>query len=489
VTSLQLKDMALWRQQVHIDGQWRPARSGQTLQVVNPADRQALGTVPACDDTDTRDAIEAAQAALPAWRAMTAQQRAVLLLRWYELMLAHADDLALLMTLEQGKPLAEAKGEILYGASFVQWFAGEGVRAYGETIPAPQANRRIFVRKMPVGVCAAITPWNFPNAMITRKLAPALAAGCTVVVKPSELTPYSALALAELGERAGFPPGVLNIVTGAPVAIGAELTRNPTVRKLTFTGSTAVGKTLLRQCADTVKRVSLELGGNAPVIVFDDADLGTAVTGVMASKFRNSGQTCVCANRIYVQAGIYGRFTERLVEEVGKLQVGLGTAQGTTIGPLINPAALRKVQAHVEDAQAKGARLAAGGKSAAHGAQFFEPTVLTGAHHGMVLAHEETFGPVAALFPFETEAEVIAQANDSPFGLAAYVFSNDVSRLFRVSEALECGMVGMNTGAISTAVAPFGGVKESGLGREGSLYGIEEFLEVQTLHLDLAAAG
>ncbi len=420
---------------------------------------------------------------------MTAQERATFLMKWHDLMLAHADDLALLMTLEQGKPLSEAKGEILYGASFVQWFAAEGVRSYGETIPAQQANRRIFVRKVPVGVCAAITPWNFPNAMITRKLAPALAAGCTVVVKPSDLTPYSALALAELGARAGFPKGILNIVTGAPEGIGGELTSNPTVRKLTFTGSTAVGKKLLRQCADTVKRVSLELGGNAPVIVFDDAELDTAIAGVMASKFRNSGQTCVCANRIYVQAGIYGRFTERLVGEVRKLRVGEGTELSTTTGPLINEPALRKVRTHVEDAISKGASVVAGGQSSSQGSQFFQPTVLTDADESMLLAHEETFGPVAALFRFNTEAEAIGRANDSPYGLAAYVFSKDVSRLFRVSESLECGMVGMNTGAISTAVAPFGGMKESGLGREGSSHGIEEFLEIQTLHLDLQAGG
>lgn len=487
--TVQLKDPTLWRQQAYIGGEWRHARSAATLDVINPASRQRLGSIAACDGADTRDAIEAADAALPAWKALTAQGRATLLMKWHDLMLVHAEDLALLMTLEQGKPLSEAKGEILYGASFVQWFAAEGVRSYGETIPAPQANRRIFVRKVPVGVCAAITPWNFPNAMITRKLAPALAAGCTVVVKPSDLTPFSALALAELGERAGFPRGVLNIVTGAPEAIGGELTSNPTVRKLTFTGSTAVGKKLLRQCADTVKRVSLELGGNAPVIVFDDADLDTAIAGVMASKFRNSGQTCVCANRIYVQAGIYGRFTERLVSEVRKLRVGVGTEPGTTIGPLINEPALRKVKAHVEDAMAKGASVAAGGQSSSLDSHFFQPTVLTNADESMLLAHEETFGPVAALFRFNTEAEAVDRANDSPYGLAAYVFSKDVSRLFRVSESLECGMVGMNTGAISTAVAPFGGMKESGLGREGSSHGIEEFLEIQTLHLDLQAGG
>jgi len=482
----QLKDMALLRQQVFIGGEWRDARSGRELEVVDPASGQHIGSVPACDAADTRDAIEAADRALPEWKAMTAQARAALLHKWHDLMLAHADDLALLMTLEQGKPLAEAKGEVLYGASFVQWFAGEGIRAYGEMIPAPQANRRIFVRKMPVGVCAAITPWNFPNAMITRKLAPALAAGCTVVVKPSELTPFSALALAELALRAGIPAGVLNIVTGMPEAIGSELTGNPTVRKLTFTGSTPVGKKLLRLCADTVKRVSMELGGNAPVIVFDDADIDVAVAGVMASKFRNSGQTCVCANRIYVQAGIYTRFAERLAAEVRKLKVGKGTAEGVSIGPLINASALHKVRTHVQDAVEKGARVLVGGDSSAEGAQFFQPTVLTEASDAMVLAGEETFGPVAALFRFDTEAEVVRRANDTPFGLAAYVFTNDASRVFRVGEALEYGMVGLNTGAISMAVAPFGGVKESGLGREGSHHGIDEFLEVQALHLDIA---
>lgn len=482
---VQLRDPTLLRQRAYIDGQWCDAKSGETLDVVNPATGARIGTMASCNGADTRNAIEAAAAAFPTWRSLTAQERATLLMKWHDLMLEHADDLALLMTLEQGKPLSESKGEILYGASFVQWFAGEGVRSYGETIPAAQNNRRIFVRKMPVGVCAAITPWNFPNAMITRKLAPALAAGCTVVVKPSDLTPYSALALAELAERAGFPKGVLNIVTGAPEGIGAELTGNTTVRKLTFTGSTAVGKKLLRQCADTVKRVSLELGGNAPVIVFDDADLDTAIAGVMASKFRNSGQTCVCANRIYVQSGIYDRFTERLVAEVRKLSVGIGTEPGVTIGPLINAASLKKVEMHVKDALAKGASVALGGKSDGRGPQFFKPTVLTDAQDNMLLANEETFGPVAALFRFSSETEALQRANDTPYGLAAYVFSANVSRLFRVSEALECGMVGMNTGAISTAVAPFGGVKESGLGREGSSHGIEEFLEIQTLHLDI----
>jgi succinate-semialdehyde dehydrogenase/glutarate-semialdehyde dehydrogenase len=482
-----LKDIALLRQQAFIGGEWVPSRTGRTLEVLDPASGQHVGNVPACDQHDTRAAIEAAAAALPAWAAMTAHSRAAVLRKWHDLMLEHADDLALLMTLEQGKPLAEAKGEILYGASFVQWFAEEGIRAYGEIIPATQASRRILSRKIPVGVCAAITPWNFPNAMITRKLAPALAAGCTMVVKPSDLTPFSALALAELGQRAGFPPGVLNIVTGMPEAIGGELTSNPTVRKLTFTGSTPVGKLLLRQCADTVKRVSMELGGNAPVLVFDDADLDQAVAGIMASKFRNSGQTCVCANRIYVQAGIHDQLVARLASEVRKLRVGRGTEAGTTIGPLINKAAIRKVETHVADALAKGASIVEGGSADEHGPQYFQPTLLTGATDDMLLASEETFGPVAALFRFESEAESVQRANATPFGLAAYIFTKDVSRSFRVSEALEYGMVGVNTGVISSAVAPFGGVKESGLGREGSHHGLDEFLEVQTLHFEVAA--
>ena len=483
-----LLDSALVREQVYIGGVWLPARSGRTLEVLDPASGQHIGAVPSCDEHDTRAAIDAAQAALPAWSAMSAHARAALLRKWHDLMLQHLDDLALLMTLEQGKPLAEAKGEILYGASFVQWFAEEGIRAYGEMIPATQANRRIMTRKIPVGVCAAITPWNFPNAMITRKLAPALAAGCTVVVKPSELTPFSALALAELAARAGIPAGVLNIVTGFPESIGTELTSNPLVRKLTFTGSTRVGKILLRQCADTVKRVSMELGGNAAVIVFEDADLEQTIAGIMASKFRNSGQTCVCANRIYVQAGIYQKLAERLALEVRKLRIGRGTDPAVTIGPLINQAAIRKVQSHVSDALAKGAAVLEGGRLAELGAQYFQPTVLTGASDDMLLASEETFGPVAALFEFQQESAVIQRANATPFGLAAYLFTKDVDRAFRVSESLEAGMVGVNTGAISSAVAPFGGVKESGLGREGSHHGIDEFLDVQTLHFDIAVA-
>lgn len=483
-----LQDLGLLRQESYIGGHWVAAQSGRKIEVLDPASGQHLGSVPACDEGDTRSAIEAAQAALPGWSALSAHARAAILRVWHDLILKHADDLALLMTLEQGKPLNEAKGEILYGASFVQWFAEEGIRTYGETIPAVQANRRIITRKVPVGVCAAITPWNFPNAMITRKLAPALAAGCTVIVKPSDLTPFSALALAELGQRAGIPAGVLNVVTGLPDAIGAELTSNPVVRKLTFTGSTRVGKLLLRQCADTVKRISLELGGNAPVIVFDDADLDQAVSGIMTSKFRNSGQTCVCANRIYVQAGIYDRLVARLCEEVRKLRLGAGTEANVTIGPLINLSAIRKVETHVADALAKGAQIVEGGSVSELGAQYFRPTVLTDATEEMLLASEETFGPVAALFKFSTESEVIRRANDTPYGLAAYLFTNDVNRAFRVSEALESGMVGVNTGMISSAVAPFGGVKESGIGREGSHYGIDEFVEVQTLHFDIAPA-
>ena len=485
---MNVRDTGLLRQQAFIGGEWVSARSGRLLEVLDPASGQHLGNVPGCDEHDTRSAIQSAQQAFPAWSALTAHDRAALLRKWHDLMLAHADDLALLMTLEQGKPLAEAKGEILYGASFVQWFAEEGIRAYGETIPAAQAGRRIIARKMPIGVCAAITPWNFPNAMITRKLAPALAAGCTVVVKPSDLTPFSALALGELGQRAGFPAGVLNIVTGLPEAIGAELTSNPTVRKLTFTGSTKVGKLLLRQCADSVKRVSMELGGNAPVIVFDDADIEQAIAGIMTSKFRNSGQTCVCANRIYVQDSIYDRVADRLTQEVRKLRVGRGTEPGVTIGPLISKAAIRKVEIHVADATAKGATILEGGKAAEQGTRYFQPTVLSQATEDMLLASEETFGPVAALFRFSSEAEAIRRANDTPYGLAAYIFTRDVNRAFRVSEALESGMVGVNTGAISSAVAPFGGVKESGLGREGSHHGIDEFLEVQTLHFEIGAA-
>ena len=483
-----LQDIGLLRQQAFIGGNWVAARSTKTMEVLDPASGQHVGNVPACDEQDTRDAIDAAHQALPAWSNLNAHARAALLRKWHDLILQHADDLALLMTLEQGKPLSEAKGEILYGASFVQWFAEEGIRSYGETIPATQSRRRIISRKMPVGVCAAITPWNFPNAMITRKLAPALAAGCTVVVKPSDLTPFSALALGELAQRAGFPPGVLNIVTGMPEAIGGELTRNPLVRKLTFTGSTKVGKLLLRQCADTVKRVSMELGGNAPVILFDDADLPQAVAGIMASKFRNSGQTCVCANRIYVQEAIYERVTELLVQEVQKLRVGRGTEAGVSIGPLINQAAIHKVETHVRDALEKGAKIRTGGKESSEGPRYYTPTVLTEASDDMLIASEETFGPVAALFSFQTEAEVIQRANDTPYGLAAYIFTQDVNRAFRVSEALESGMVGVNTGAISMAVAPFGGVKESGLGREGAHHGIDEFLEIQTLHFEIADA-
>ncbi|KJV27333.1 succinate-semialdehyde dehydrogenase [Aquitalea magnusonii] len=482
---LELQDSSLIKNSSFINGKWYNAASGKTINVINPATNEVLGSVPDCDGSDTKLAIDAADKALKVWSKFTSHQRAEYLRKWHDLMLEHADDLALIMTLEQGKPLAEAKGEVLYGASFVKWFAEEGIRAYGDVIPGQSANRRVITRKIPVGVCAAITPWNFPNAMLTRKAAPALAAGCTIVAKPSDLTPYSALALAELAKRAGIPDGVLNVVTGMPIAIGNELTSNPTVKKLTFTGSTNVGKLLLKQCADTVKRVSLELGGNAPVIIFDDADIDTAVQGVMASKFRNNGQTCVCANRIYVQSGIYDKFSLKLAAETMKLKVGSGVEASTTMGPLISQPAVDKVTNHVNDAVSKGACILTGGKSFINKPQFFEPTVLTNAADDMLLAHEETFGPVAALFKFETESEVIERANNTPYGLAAYVFSQNINRLFKVSESLEYGMVGMNTGAISSAVAPFGGIKESGLGREGSHLGIEEFLEVQTFHLDI----
>jgi len=483
---LALKDAKLFREQCYVDGQWLGASSSKNLPVVNPATGSVLGTVPDMGAAEARKAIEAAERALPAWRARTAKERAVILRKWFDLMMAAQDDLGQILTAEQGKPLAEARGEIAYGASFIEWFGEEAKRAYGDTIPSPWADKRIVVLKQPVGVCALITPWNFPNAMITRKLAPALAAGCTVVVKPSELTPFSALALAELATRARIPAGVLNIVTGLPESIGNELTSNPMVRKLTFTGSTRVGKILLRQCANTVKRVSMELGGNAPLIVFDDADLEQAIAGIMASKFRNSGQTCVCANRIYVQSGIYQKLAERLAQEVRKLRIGPGTDPVVTIGPLINQAAIRKVESHVLDAVAKGAAVLQGGRSVEQRAQYFQPTVLTGASDDMLLASEETFGPVAALFEFRLESEVIQRANATPFGLAAYIFTKDVNRAFRVSESLESGMVGVNTGVISSAVAPFGGVKESGLGREGSNHGIDEFLEVQTLQFDIA---
>ncbi|MGV8842789.1 MAG: NADP-dependent succinate-semialdehyde dehydrogenase [Pseudomonas sp.] len=478
---MHLKDAQLFRQQAYINGAWLDADSGQTLAVTNPANGEVIGTVPKMGAAETRRAIDAADQALPAWRALTAKERANTLRRWYELLIEHKDDLAQLMTLEQGKPLAEAKGEIVYAASFIEWFAEEAKRVYGDTIPGHQADKRILVIKQPIGVTAAITPWNFPAAMITRKAGPALAAGCTMVIKPASQTPFSALALVELAHRAGIPKGVLSVVTGSAGDIGAELTGNPIVRKLSFTGSTEVGRQLMAECAKDIKKVSLELGGNAPFIVFDDADLDAAIEGALASKYRNAGQTCVCANRLYVQAGVYDAFAEKLVAAVAKLKIGNGLDEGVTTGPLIDAKAVAKVQEHIADAVGKGARLVAGGKSL--GGNFFEPSILLDVPTNAKVAKEETFGPLAPLFRFNDEAEVVAQANDTEFGLAAYFYSRDLSRVFRVAEALEYGIVGVNTGIISTEVAPFGGMKASGLGREGSKYGIEDYLEIKYLCL------
>jgi succinate-semialdehyde dehydrogenase/glutarate-semialdehyde dehydrogenase len=483
---MQLNDPRLFRQTAYINGEW--ISSPQTLEVFNPADHQLLGTVPNLGEHETAAAITAANNALPAWRSKTAKERAAILRNWFNLILENQEDLAVMMTLEQGKPLAESKGEVIYGASFIEWFAEEAKRVYGDIIPEPMSGRRILVLKQPIGVVAAITPWNFPNAMITRKCAPALAVGCTVVIKPAESTPFSALALAELAERAGFPKGVINIVTGDPKPIGAELTRNPLVRKLSFTGSTAVGKLLMQQCAGTVKKLSLELGGNAPFIVFDDADLDQAVAGVLASKYRNTGQTCVCANRLLVQDNIYDTFAEKLTAAVLKLKVGQGLEAGVQQGPLINTAALQKVESHVQDALSKGAKLLCGGAVHALGGTFYQPTILGDVTPNMRIAREETFGPVAPLFRFSSEAEAIALANDTEFGLAAYFYSRDLGRVWRVAEALEYGIVGINEGIISTEVAPFGGIKESGFGREGSKYGLDDFLEIKYLCMGGLAA-
>jgi succinate-semialdehyde dehydrogenase/glutarate-semialdehyde dehydrogenase len=481
VKSLQLKDTSLFRQQCYIDGAWVDADDKATLSVHNPADGQQIGTVPKMGVAETRRAIEAANAALPAWRAKTAKERSAILRKWFELMLAHQEDLAILMTVEQGKPLAESRGEIVYGASFIEWFAEEAKRVYGDTIPAPAADRRIVVIKQPIGVCAAVTPWNFPNAMITRKAGPALAAGCTMVIKPASQTPYSALALCELAERAGIPKGVLSVVTGSAGPIGKELTTNPMVRKFTFTGSTEVGKLLMQQCASTVKKVSLELGGNAPFIVFDDADIDSAVEGALASKFRNTGQTCVCANRIFVQDGVYDQFAKKLADKVAAMKVGNGLESGVLQGPLIDMKAVEKVEEHIADALEKGARVITGGKRHEKGGQFFQPTVLADVNTKMKVTHEETFGPVAPLYRFKTEEELLKLANDTEYGLAAYFYSRDIGRIWRIAEGIESGIVGINVGIISTEVAPFGGVKESGIGREGSKYGMEEFLEVKYL--------
>jgi succinate-semialdehyde dehydrogenase / glutarate-semialdehyde dehydrogenase len=478
-----LQDPTLFKQTAHIDGQWTAADQGGSLPVVDPASGETLGRVPNMGAAETHRAIAAAEAALPAWRGLLAKERSTILKRWYDLMLDHAEDLAMLMTREQGKPLAEARGEVNYAASFVEWFAEEGRRVYGDTIPTNGHDRRLMVIRQPVGVCAAITPWNFPAAMITRKVAPALAAGCTVVVKPAEQTPFTALALMELALRAGFPPGVINVVTGDPVAIGGELTANPVVRKLSFTGSTEVGRLLMAQCAPTIKKLSLELGGNAPFIVFDDADLDAAVEGALASKYRNTGQTCVCANRLLVQSGIYDRFAQRLAAAVAELRVGPGLEAGVNQGPLIDGQAIAKVERHIADAVAKGARVLTGGQRHALGGTFFQPTVLAEVTAEMAVAREETFGPVAPLFRFDTEREAIRMANDTEFGLAAYFFSRDVGRIFRVAEDLEYGMVGINTGTMSNELAPFGGMKQSGVGREGSRYGIDEYLEMKYLCL------
>jgi succinate-semialdehyde dehydrogenase / glutarate-semialdehyde dehydrogenase len=479
---MKLKDPTLLRTQAYCNGAWVNADDETTLRVHNPATGEVLGTVPDMGVKETRRAIAAAAAAFPAWAARTAKERAQILRRWYELMTQHKEDLATIMTAEQGKPLAESQGEIGYAAAFIEWFAEEAKRLYGDVIPGHQPDKRILVLRQPIGVVAAITPWNFPAAMITRKAAPALAAGCTFVCKPASQTPYSALAMAELGARAGIPAGVLNFITGQDaVAIGGEMTANATVRKITFTGSTAVGKKLMAQSAGTLKKLSLELGGNAPFIVFDDADLDAAVAGAIASKYRNTGQTCVCANRLLVQSGVYDAFASKLSSAVGKLRVGDGLRGATDQGPLIDAKALAKVEEHIADAVAKGARIAVGGKRHALGGTFFEPTILTEATSEMLLAREETFGPVAPLFRFQTEQQALAMANDTEFGLAAYFYTRDLGRSWRVAEALQYGIVGLNTGLISTEVAPFGGIKESGMGREGSRYGILDYTEIKYL--------
>jgi succinate-semialdehyde dehydrogenase/glutarate-semialdehyde dehydrogenase len=481
LSTIPLKDEYLLRQRCYIGGAWTDADDGKTIPVTNPATGETLGSVPRMGGAEARRAVEAANAAWPAWRKKTAKERSVILRRWFDLVMANQEDLAVLMTAEQGKPLAESRGEIAYAGSFIEWFAEEGKRIYGDTIPQPAPDKRIVVLKEPIGVVAAITPWNFPAAMITRKAGPALAAGCPVVLKPASATPFSALALAELGERAGIPAGVFNVITGASGPIGKELTSNPLVRKVTFTGSTEIGKQLMEQCASTVKKMSLELGGNAPFIVFDDADLDAAVAGAIASKYRNSGQTCVCTNRFLVQDRVYAAFATKLAEAVARLKVGDGLKGDVQQGPLIDMNAVLKVEDHIADALAKGGRVITGGKRHALGGTFFQPTVITDATPEMAVAREETFGPVAPLFRFRTEDEAIRMANDTEFGLAAYFYTRDLGRSWRVAEGIEYGIVGINTGLISTEVAPFGGVKESGIGREGSKYGIEDYLVVKYL--------
>jgi succinate-semialdehyde dehydrogenase/glutarate-semialdehyde dehydrogenase len=478
---LPLQDMSLFREQAYVGGRWESSPNGQVKHVFNPATGKEIGIVPNLGAVETRRAIEAADKALPDWRSRTAKERAQILRKWFDLMMANQEDLAVLMTIEQGKPLGESRGEIAYAAAFIEWFAEEGKRIYGDVIPGHGRDKRIVVLKQPIGVTAAITPWNFPAAMITRKVGPALAAGCTMVIKPSELTPYSALAMCVLAERAGLPPGVMSVITGDSKPIGGELTSNPIVRKLSFTGSTAVGKLLMAQCSTTVKKMSLELGGNAPFIVFDDADLDAAVAGAMASKYRNAGQTCVCANRIFVQAGVYDRFATKLAEAAAALTVGNGLDKDTKIGPLIEEKAVKKVEEHVADAVSKGAKIVFGGKRASGDGHFYVPTVLTNVAPNSLVMREETFGPVAPLIRFETDDDAIRLANDTEFGLASYFYSRNIQRVWRVAEALESGIVGINEGIISTEVAPFGGVKESGMGREGSKYGIEDYLEIKYL--------
>jgi succinate-semialdehyde dehydrogenase/glutarate-semialdehyde dehydrogenase len=477
----EFKDSKLFREACYIDGQWVQAQSGATFDVDNPATTATIGKVPNCGAGETKLAIEAAHKAFATWSKTTGKERAAILRKWYDLVMANQEDLAKLMTLEQGKPLAESKGEVAYAASFLEWFGEEAKRIYGDTIPQHQRDKRIVVIKQPVGVVASITPWNFPLAMIARKAGPALGAGCTMVLKPAEQTPFSALALAELGERAGVPKGVFNVITGVPQEIGGELTANPLVRKVSFTGSTEVGKLLMAQCAGTVKKLSLELGGNAPFIVFEDADLDAAVEGAMASKYRNTGQTCISSNRIYVQDSIYDKFAEKLAVSVKALKPASGLETGATQGPLIDDAALAKVESHIQDAKAKGANVIFGGKRHPLGGRFFEPTILTNVTASMALAKEETFGPVAPLFRFKNDDEVIAFANDTEYGLAAYFYGRDIGRVWKVAEALEYGIVGINTGMISTEVAPFGGMKESGLGREGSKYGMDDYVEMKYL--------
>ncbi|WP_176053185.1 NAD-dependent succinate-semialdehyde dehydrogenase [Paraburkholderia caribensis] len=480
---MNLRNPELFRQEAFIAGEWQGADNQATFDVVNPANATVLGSVPLMGASETRRAIDAANKAWPMWRAKTAKERAAIMLKWHALMLENVDDLALILTSEQGKPIAESKGEILYAASFLEWFAEEGKRVSGDTLPPYANDKRIIVTKEPIGVCAAITPWNFPAAMITRKVGPALAAGCPIVVKPAEATPFSALAMAVLAERAGIPPGMFSVVTGDPKVIGGELTGNPIVRKLSFTGSTQVGRLLMAQCAPTIKKVSLELGGNSPFIVFDDADVDKAVEGAIISKYRNSGQTCVCTNRFYVHERVYDLFAEKLAAAANRLKVGLGTDEGVAVGPLINEAAVRKVESHIDDAVGKGATLITGGRRHALGHGFFEPTVITGVTSKMMVAKEETFGPVAPIFKFSSDDEVVHLANDTEFGLAAYFYSRNVSRIWKVAEALEYGIVGINTGLISTETAPFGGVKQSGLGREGSSYGIDDYLVIKYLCL------